>query len=151
VGRRADYHAALSQWKLIIALARYGGLRCPSEVLALTWADVDWEQGRITVTSAKTKKQGKAYRVIPLFPELRPLLEQAFEEAEEGALYVITKYRQRNANLRTQFERILKRAGIDPWERLFQNLRASCETELANEYPLHVVTAWLGNTEKVAS
>ena len=151
MGRRADYHAALSQWKLIIALARYGGLRCPSEVLALTWADVDWEQGRITVTSAKTKKQGKAYRVIPLFPELRPLLEQAFEEAEEGALYVITKYRQRNANLRTQFERILKRAGIDPWERLFQNLRASCETELANEYPLHVVTAWLGNTEKVAS
>ncbi len=58
---------------------------------------------------------------------------------------------QRNANLRTQFERILKRAGIEPWERLFQNLRASSETELANEYPLHVVTAWLGNTEKVAS
>jgi len=25
------------------------------------------------------------------------------------------------------------------------------ETELANEYPLHVVTGWLGNTEKVAS
>ena len=42
-------------------------------------------------------------------------------------------------------------AGIEPWERLFQNLRASRETELANEYPLHVVTAWMGNTEKVAS
>jgi len=139
------------QWKLIIALARYGGLRCPSEVLALTWADVDWEQARITVPSPKTTKLGKAYRVTPLFPELRPLLERAFEEAEEGALYVITKYRQRNANLRTQFERILKRAGIEPWERLFQNLRASRETELANEFPLHVVTAWLGNSEKVAS
>ena len=36
-------------------------------------------------------------------------------------------------------------------ERLFQNLRASRKTELANEYPLHVVTAWLGNTERVAS
>jgi integrase len=130
---RAIEIAPETQWKLIIALARYGGLRCPSEILALSWADVDWEQGRITVTSPKTKRHGKAYRVIPLFPELRPLLEKAFEEAGEGALYVITKYRQRNANLRTQFERILKRAGIEPWERLFQNLRASRETELANE------------------
>jgi hypothetical protein len=50
-------------------------------------------------------------------------------------------YRQQNANLRTQFERILKRAGIQPWERLFQNLRASRETEMANQYPLHVVYA----------
>jgi integrase len=140
-----------TQWKLIIALARYGGFRCPSEVLSLTWADVDWEAGRITVTSPKTKRQGKAFRVIPLFPELRPLLEIAFDEAAEGTLHVVTKYRQRNANLRTQFERILKRAGVQPWERLFQNLRATRETELANEYPLHVVTAWMGNTEKVAS
>lgn len=86
-----------------------------------------------------------------MFPELRPLLEQAFEEAEEGAQYVVTKYRQPNANLRTQFVRILNRAGIEPWERLLQNLRASREMELANEYLLHVVTAWLGNTEKVPS
>ena len=38
-----------SQWRLIFALCRFGGLRCPSEVLALTWDDVDWEHGRITV------------------------------------------------------------------------------------------------------
>lgn len=147
---RAIEVAPDTQWKLIIALARYGGLRCPSEVLALTWADLDWKAGRIVVTSPKTKKHGKAYRIMPIFPELRVLLERAFEEAEEGALHVITKYRKPNANLRTQFERILKRAGIKPWQRLFQNLRASRETELANEYPLHVVTAWLGNTETVA-
>ncbi len=30
-------------WRLIVALARYGGLRCPSEVLSLTWQNVDWE------------------------------------------------------------------------------------------------------------
>lgn len=40
---------------------------------------------------------------------------------------------------------------IEPSERLSQDLRASHETELANEQPLHVVSAWLGNTEKVAS
>ena len=31
-----------------------------------------------------------------------------------------------------------------------QNLRSSRETELAREYPLQTVTAWLGNTPKVA-
>lgn len=139
------------QWKLIIALARYGGLRCPSEVLALKWTDINWEKQRINVPSPKTKRQGKAFREIPLFEELRPLLEIGQEAAEKGEKYVISRYRQKNSNLRTQFERILKRAGISPWERLFQNLRASRETELANEFPIHVVTAWLGNTELVAS
>ncbi|MGA2799501.1 MAG: phage integrase SAM-like domain-containing protein, partial [Thermoguttaceae bacterium] len=30
-----------AEWRLIVALARYGGLRTPSETFALTWADVD--------------------------------------------------------------------------------------------------------------
>lgn len=44
-----------NEWRLIFALARYGGLRCPSEVLPLRWADVDWERGRILVRSPKTE------------------------------------------------------------------------------------------------
>ena len=45
---------------------------------------------------------------------------------------------------------ISRKAGVEPWPRLFQNLRASRETELANSFPLHVVTSWLGNTPSVA-
>jgi len=56
----------------------------------------------------------------------------------------------KNANLRTTFQKIVKRAGITPWPRLFQNLRASRETELVRSYAVHVVTEWLGNTPKVA-
>ena len=56
----------------------------------------------------------------------------------------------RNCNLRTQFERLVKRAGLQPWPRLFHALRASRETELAKDYPIHVVTAWLGNTPRIA-
>lgn len=139
------------EWRVIVALARFGGVRTPSESLGLRWTDIDWANDRFTVTSPKTKKQGKPYRVVPLFPELRKELADAFEQAEDGAEFVITRYRDRNANLRTQFERILKRAGVEQWPKLFQNLRASRETELTNSFPLHVVTGWLGNTPAVAN
>ena len=45
---------------------------------------------------------------------------------------------------------IIKRAGVKPWGKLWQNLRSSCATELADQFPEHVLTKWLGNTPKVA-
>ena len=147
-------------WRVIVALSRYGGLRCPSEVLSLRWQDVDWEAGRIVVQSPKTEHHvGKASRTIPLFVELRPILTDAFEIAPKGAEYVVdgdhreaanTDSGWRNCNLRTQFERLVKRAGLKPWPRLFHAMRAARETELAKEYPIHVVTAWLGNSPRIA-
>ncbi len=46
--------AANPTWRTIVALARFGGLRCPSEVLSLEWRHVDWERARLTVPSPKT-------------------------------------------------------------------------------------------------
>lgn len=142
-----------AQWRLLFALSRFGGLRCPSEHLALRWSDVDWERGRIRIPSPKTEHhEGGASREIPIFPELRPHLEAVFfDPAEEGAEYVITRYRQPNANLRTQLMRIIRRAGLDAWPKLFHNLRASRQTELAETFPAHVVCAWLGNSQAVAA
>jgi hypothetical protein len=141
-----------AEWRLLFALSRYGGLRCPSEHLSLRWGDVDWEHGRMTVRSPKTEHHvGGESRVVPLFPELRPHLEEVFDAAEVGTEFVITRYRSTNANLRTQFLRIVRRAGVQTWQKPFQNLRSTRETELAEEYPLHVVTAWLGNSQPVAA
>ena len=56
----------------------------------------------------------------------------------------------RNCNLRTTFEKIIKRAGLKKWPRLFHNLRSSRQTELEDQFPSHVVCAWMGNSEKVA-
>ena len=44
-----------SQWRLLFALSRYAGLRCPSETLALQWADIDWGESRMTVRSSKDR------------------------------------------------------------------------------------------------
>ncbi len=141
-----------AEWRLIFALCRFGGLRCPSEVLALRWSDVDWERGRLRVRSPKTERHERgASRVIPLFPELRPHLEDAFELAQPGAQFMVTRYRMANANLRTQFNRIVRRAALEPWQKPFQNLRSTRETELAETFPIHVVCAWIGNSPTIAA
>jgi hypothetical protein len=52
--------------------------------------DLDWERERLRVTSPKTEHHaGKASQVVPVFPELRPFLEQAWETAEEGQEFVV--------------------------------------------------------------
>jgi hypothetical protein len=56
----------------------------------------------------------------------------------------------KNANLRTQLLKKLAKAEVEPWARLFHSMRATRQTELEREFPLHVVCSWLGNSEKVA-
>ncbi len=140
------------EWQLLFALSRYGGLRCPSEHLALKWEDVNWAQERMRVCAPKTEHlEDGGERWVPIFPELRPFLDAAWERAKPGAVFVVSRYRDTAVNLRTQMLRIIHRAGLKPWPRLFQNLRASRETELAKDWPLHVVCEWIGNSAKVAA
>ncbi len=146
------------QWRTIFALSRFGGFRCPTEHVALRWDGIDWggssgdgSGAKMLVHSPKTEHfQGGESRWVPIFPELRSYLEEMFEQAKPGAEYVITRYRDPNVNLRTQMLKIISRAGLKPWPKLFQNLRATRETELAEKFPIHVVCAWIGNTPKVA-
>ncbi len=139
-----------AEWRLIIALSRYGGLRCPSEHLALKWEDIDFKRGRMRVRSPKTEHhQGKAFRMVPIFPELYPYLDELREQSVVFP-YVIVRFRSAKQNLRTQFLRIIKRAGLEPWPKLFHNLRATRQTELEESFPSHVVCSWIGNSERVA-
>lgn len=132
-------------WRLIFALSRFGGLRCPSEVLGLRWVDVDWDAGRLRIEAVKTE-----LRFLPMFPEIRQALEESWEAAPDGSVYCVGRYRGGSANLRTQFMRILASAGITPWPKLFVNLRSTRRTELQEIFPDHVVNKWLGHSGKVA-
>jgi len=90
----ADTHrlleAAIPTWRTVIALCRFAGLRCPSEILSLKWEDVNLAEGRMVVTSPKTEHlEGKGSRVVPVFAVLRPYLKEAFELAEAGEAFVI--------------------------------------------------------------
>ena len=141
-----------AQWRLLFALSRFGGLRCPSEHLALRWGDVAWDQNRFTVHASKTEAhEDGGVRQVPIFAELRPYLEEVFEQAEPGTEWVITRYRDHTQNLRTQLQKIIQRAGLTAWLKLWQNLRSTRATELVSKgWPEYKVCKWLGHTKLVA-
>jgi hypothetical protein len=112
---------------------------------------VDWSRERLTIHATKTEHHSDGgIRQIPLFQEIKKYLLRQFDKAEPGEEFIITKHRQTNINLRTQLNRIIKRAGLVPWPKLFQNCRSSRETELAQIFPLHIAASWIGNTPQVA-
>ena len=107
----------------------------------------------MTVLAKKTEHhEGEhAVRVVPICPELRTILADAFEQAEAGATLIVPMAARKSVSLRTHQERIIAKAGHEPWPRLFQNLRASCETDWVERYPAHAVAKWLGHSPKVAA
>ncbi len=141
------------EWRLVVGLARFAALRCPTEVGALTWADVNWAKGRLTVRATKTEHHGAdhAVRIVPICPELRDLLAEAFAVADPGATTIVPMAARAQVNLGTQMKRIIQKAGHTVWPRVFQNLRASCATDWVERYPSHVVAKWLGHSPKVAA
>jgi integrase len=149
------------RWKTIIALSRYGGLRTPSETLSIKWDDIDFKNRMMKIPEPKVEHhEGRGVRECPIFPELYEVLVGARAAAPLDTEYVVDapEYRAaantgdgwKNANLRTQFLKLLKKAGVTPWPRLFHSMRASRQTELHEEYPLQAVCAWIGNSEEVA-
>ena len=71
--------------RLIIALARFGGLRCPSELTGLKWSEINWSEKWFWVHSAKTEYYiGKNKRQVSLFPELERRFQELYEALPEG-------------------------------------------------------------------
>lgn len=150
----ADVLAACpdDEWRAVIGLVRFAGLRCPSEVGLLRWSDVDWERSRLAIRSPKTAgHDGHAVRVAPMVPELAAILQRLFDRAEDGAVRVAPRLADSAKNMRTHFQRIIIRAGHSPWPRLFHALRASCATDWAQNFPSHVASKWLGHSPVIAA
>jgi len=145
-----------AEWRLLVSLWRYAGLR-KMEVFQLTWGDVLWDQGKMRVQIPKTKHhEGKDIRYVPL-RDIQQYLQEVFQsQLPKGSTAIpadhpiITRFSDSNSNLDKPFKAILHRAGLVPWPKLFQNMRASCETEWLDEgHPAHVVAAWIGHSVKV--
>ena len=69
----------------------------------------------------------------------------------EGYEHIDTnRFETRKMNLRTPVVRAIRKAGLLQWPRVLQNLRSTCETELNDVHPLHVVAYWMNNSERIA-
>ncbi|HEX4612123.1 MAG TPA: phage integrase SAM-like domain-containing protein, partial [Urbifossiella sp.] len=161
--------AAPQHMKIILALARYCGLWCPSEALKLKWTEVylDRDTPEMLVHAPKTEHHaGKGTRVVPVFAALRPHLEAARRASAPGAVYVVAgewadRQRERttkaggakNVNLSNQFDPVLKAAGLPGWPAPFVTFRASCQTDLHHIPGLtaDTIARWMGHSAVVGS
>jgi integrase len=141
-----------TEWKLLFALSRWGGLRVGSEPRQLRWGHCDWENNRLLVPCPKTAEQGRAIRTTPIFPEVYPWLRERFEAAQAGEEWVLPMLRGiTDAGLRRPLLAAVEAAGVAPWPRLFHNLRATRQIELTDTFPSHVVADWVGNSVQTAN
>lgn len=145
-----------AQWRLLTALWRLGGLR-KMEVFNLTWGDILWTQGKFRVRSTKTEHiEGCEMRYVPI-RDLLPYFEDAMQAVlSPGARSlpatksVVTRFSGSNTNLDKPFKMIIEAAGLVPWPKLFQNMRASCETQwLKDGERADLVANWIGHSVKV--
>ena len=163
VNRSKDFHVSMEliqqivdqvpefEFAALIVLARFGGLRCPSEVVPLRWEQINWEHETIRVESPKTKRYSQGQnRVVPMFPEIKAFFSRLWEEAEEGAVLVFPSHQVTGARLTNKLRKVAWSAGHALWPRPWQNMRASRETELLSTQPIHVVANWFGHSPAVA-
>ncbi len=146
-----------AEWKALIAFVRLVGPRVPSELVGLTWADIDFVSKKIVIKSPKTKQHGGEHtmRSCPLFPELVSYLQALAETVGPGvdvplSTPVFPIAVDPGVNLRTALARLIVLAGLTPWEKLFVNLRSSRETELLDVFPITDVCRWFGHSPQVA-
>lgn len=151
------------QDKCIVVLARYMGMRAPSDMVMLKKSDVHWgsdpktDPPTVTINSLKTGK-----RVCPLFPEARWAFEYLCERQEAAEGFLIQGERwddvrrgtheTKDLSLSTRFKKRYEKAmGKECWPKLFNNMRASRITELIKIHGIdqHSVGEWVGNTPAI--
>lgn len=138
--------------RLVLGLARYVGIRVPSEMAGLLLADFDLERGVVRVTSPKTAyRDGQGERLAPIWPELEPLVTDVFEAALVGQTHALPHLGGvTGAAVTGRAQRACRAAGVVPWPKLWVNLRASCERDLLEKHPIDKVASWLGHSPMVA-
>lgn len=153
------------EWATVAALARFQGLRVPSEPRALKWEDVDFIGGKfirtrdgdgipaLRITAQKTQRTHPV-RIMPLFPRTKEILERLRDEQERAGImdecpFVLRKVRM-VTNPGTTFKKIVFRAGVNDYPKPLQNLRASAATDVRREYGTRAESDWIGHDAAIA-
>ena len=147
--------ACSAPWqRAVIVLGRLAGLRL-SEAQDLAWGDIDWKGGRLTVR-AKQDDYGREVtttkrdrRVVPMSDALAKHLEALYNEAPPGSGGPVYGFPNRT-NYAKRLRGVIKRAGLADYGKPLHALRASCENDWMDKYPLPDVAEWIGHDITVA-
>lgn len=129
------------QLAVVIALARFGGIRMSSELRGITWSHIDRHRNRIRIIDTKRSTE----REIPLFPEISATLDRH----DDGDL-CRDLINLSHAAITSRFVDLLHRLEITPWPVIWHSMRATRETELIEAYGLATAAHWIGNSPSVA-
>jgi hypothetical protein len=106
---------------------------------------VDWKKNRFTVWAQKTKRR----RVVPIAPELLPILSDALADAPDGEPLLVHGLVAQN--VWRDFGVIRKRAGVAKYAKWCHTLRKNRESDwMAAGFPFYVVIEWMGHSDEVA-
>jgi len=125
----------------LVELLAYSGMRV-AEATALTWGEVDFAQGRFTVSGGiKGTKNGEV-RIVPLFPAMRSLLERihngAVPNPNERVIPITTAQKA--------IEGACKKAGLPRFHHhLFRHFFVSQAIEAGIDFK--TIAAWVGHKD----
>lgn len=138
------------EWQVLFGLARLAGLRTPSETHGLKWSMIDWQESKMTVPSVKTEHHpGHAQRTTPITLKLMKILVAHYHATTPKPDDPLVRIKP-GRYMRTQMRKIIDKAGLEQWPKVFQALRQSCDIEWSMIYPEFAVDLWLGHSKRIS-
>jgi integrase len=140
--------------RAIIALARWNGLRIPSEIRDPRWRDIDWARRRMVIRSPKLARyEDKAERCVAIFPEVFTLLHKLCQSRPKVSEddYVFPRMSTYRGYLRVCIDHYCQPTGIKLWPKLFINLQASHVNDINRAFPSYVCNTWNGHSQETAN
>ena len=94
---------------------------------------------------APRQQHEAALRLGQLHDELRPILDR-YAQSVKSRERLLFPDLPSAVNVRQRFQRMLAKAGVKAWPKLFQNLRASFAIDTVERFPTHTVSGWCGHS-----
>ncbi len=147
--------------RIMLALARYGGLR-RHELSIQLWENIDLVNRRMHILSTKTGTPTRPERCdtegrkllirrdVPIFNELLPHFRRHREMSASGNQLVQSTY-PRDMNVTKLLQACAARAEVLLWPDLWQSMRSTRQSELEKQrFQIKAICNWLGNSPQVA-
>ena len=140
------------EWRVIVALARWIGLRGISEVKRFRWCDIDWTRCGVWIWTPKTERHaGHQRKFVPLFQEVRVELEQLrlLNNPAEDDFVIQCVQGKSKSFLYSHFQSISCKAGLGAIAQPFLNMRRTRSNEVRIKYGPEKESEWMGHSQRV--